>query len=366
MAKLHLIAAGVSVSACLLTPALSHGQIVQWNGLNVFTNEHVEINVSFDPATQTLSTALVEDENQDNNIPSDESLFWIRQNHLAVLPNLSSDYSALGEQGDPVYLLPSSNPGDRIYHGFSAYGVDFGDVETPFELKLTAFAGPGNMLVWLNPNNPPLIDSTRQAGNYGGISMGINAHLHRIWGFSEPGIYRLTFAAAGDLFGTTTPAASVSSDYIYLIDPRPYQWWQVRHFGKEAVEPEAALDAPTGAPGISNLLAYALDLNPAQPASADLPRMVFMQDAGQRYPALQFRFPGGEPERDDRSDLIYQVEATHDLTGTWSTLVADEDFTWEPAGLDHDDTPLVRAVLNDSIESAPARFLRLRVILLED
>ena len=343
-------------------------QPLQWEGYNVFTNEEVEINVGFDPNTSTTFTSLVVDENTNNDFPADESLLWIRENHVDTLQSDPPPaYSALGSEGDKFYLLPGSNPfPDEIYHGFAAYSVNSGQLESPFALELTDFAGPGNVLIWSNFDEPPIIDSTRSPGSYGSISMEPDAHLHRNWGFSERGIYRLTFAVSANLFGTSDPAPSVPSDYLYLIDPFPHHWWQVRHFGSNAVEPAAALDAPTAAPGIPNLLAYAFDLDPANPSPADLPQMVLEQVGPDQHAALQVRMPGGEPERDDRSDLIYQVEATSDLSGKWDVLVAGEDYTWQVAGLDHDDTPLMRAVLADTVDSTPARFLRLRLILVTD
>lgn len=350
--------------ACVTWGASLSGTPLEWNGYTVFTDEHVEINLGFDGATKTLYTDIVLDEAPSQPFSPDASLFWIRPNHLMTLPEgMGSHLSTLGEPGDEIYLLPSTYSSGKIYHGFSAYGFDGGQIQgNMVPLELVGFEGPGDLVIW---DQYKQID-TGALDEYNTIDLPPAAHLHFTWGFTERGIYRLTFEGSGNLWNTDVAAASEPSAFLYLINPHPHQWWQVRHFGYAAVEPIAAMDAPPGPSGIPNLIAYAFDLNPAAPAPSGLPQMEIVDAGSVVHPALRFRFPGGELNHDDRSDLVYSIEASVDLTQPWTTLTNGTDYTLDPAGHDIDGTPLVRAVLVDSIEQSDVRFLRVRVTLLAD
>ena len=340
----------------------------EWEGFQIFTNHHVEINVRFDSAEGRLVLNVFNDDNLTFYQPG-ESVFWIKDNHLFTLPTPVPDgLSTLGEPGDEIYLLPSSlasGDQERILHGMSGYGLGNNDlVEGTAPMILADVSGPGDVLLWLN-SDEVYWDTGRPEGEFGFFENTPGGHHHRTWGFNRRGIHILTLETEGTVKATGQPAVTEATSFLYMIDPRSHEWWQLRHFGFEALKPHAALDHPSPANGLPNLISYAFDLDPHASSLAGMPRPeIRLSDDGKRRLALRHRRPQGDPEKETRSDLIYQLEGSENLHN-WTPLEEgdENDYRLISNGEDDDGTPLLLAVLNETIEDSPYRFLRFRIVL---
>ena len=155
-----------------------------------------------------------------------------------------------------------------------------------------------------------------------------------------------TFAlgiSASNIAGTGTATLTLS------LLPTPYQAWQSLMFtpdqlGNTSISGDTANLAGDG---ISNLMKYALGMNPNVPYSGTAPQIPY---AGATTSGLNqyltLTFTG------TANDVTYSVQATSDLAGTWTTLFSS------PPGI----APGIQTV-SDTVPmtSATKRFMRLQV-----
>jgi hypothetical protein len=154
--------------------------------------------------------------------------------------------------------------------------------------------------------------------------------------------YELAAANTSGTSAYSTPPAS-ATPYV----PPTFGGWDYRYFGQNAPASQAADTATPENDGITNLMKYALGLNPMiayNGTSAGLPVAGLLTSGSNRY--LTLTFTGTAP------DLSYTVEATGNLTGSWSMLQS-----WA-AG-----TPPGTQTVSDtvSLTSTTARFINLKV-----
>ena len=130
----------------------------------------------------------------------------------------------------------------------------------------------------------------------------------------------------------------------------PYQAWQSANFTQlQLLNPAVSGDSATPAnDGVANLMKYALGFLPFQNyslSSRALPAIEIQTVAGTDY--LAFDFTGIAP------DVTYNVQATSNLTGAWTTVQT----------FDNGSAP-GRVTVQDSqpISASSARFMRLQVI----
>jgi lysophospholipase L1-like esterase len=143
------------------------------------------------------------------------------------------------------------------------------------------------------------------------------------------------------------------------VDPAPpgYAAWSAATAWGGA---DSSAGADPNADGISNLLAYALDVSPINPvAPGDRPSAI--QDTATPdgpWLALTYR------QKSTATDLIYQVQSSPDL-GAWSALVIDgvnavaEVVNPDPDG---DGSAVLRRVRVKQTAGGALRFLRLNVV----
>jgi hypothetical protein len=114
---------------------------------------------------------------------------------------------------------------------------------------------------------------------------------------------------------------------------------------------------PSGA-GFTNLVAYALGLNPNTAKATELPTLGNTSTSGNNYQALKFT------RNTAATDIAYAVETSSNLL-QWDTISSYRDGTWSQPGFvsESGSTPNINVQVRDSlpVQSAPRRFLRLQV-----
>lgn len=184
--------------------------------------------------------------------------------------------------------------------------------------------------------------------------------------FTREGRGYVAFAASDELGAPGAPVYYGVAPLSAISIPNTLRQWQAFRFGAEALTPEteatlwgAAAD-PDG-DGLSNLLEYALALDPLTPeASPVVPE--------QRNGALALTFT-----RDPlRTDLTYTVEAAADPAGEWTPLAssvagnpAEAVEGQTPVVMETEENGLTRVTVQDGarVTASARRFLRLRVSL---
>lgn len=159
-----------------------------------------------------------------------------------------SGYALLGAPGDPVWILPEIFAVDRVYLGIGAplleRGVFTGGLSNRGQISLRLLAvsgsGPergGHLAMWQAgaPGKPPRYffstgDGIGPEDSLDAITA--NFHAHYNWGFTQPGLYRVSFEYAGTLTEAWGSAA-VSRQITYSFEvedpvatPLRYAWPQ--------------------------------------------------------------------------------------------------------------------------------------------
>ncbi len=160
----------------------------------------------------------------------------------------------------------------------------------------------------------------------------------------------------------TNAAGGVTSSTVTLLVLTTYGQWQTDHFTAQEIAAGSAGDSVSfSGDGISNLLKYALDLDPRHPLDGALP-VVGSRSAANGLLEFAFNRDTGE------TDINYLVEASSDLLA-WTT-VAQSVAGASTVGLSGSEGVTETAIAGTSqrrvtVEAAPStsgsQFLRLRV-----
>lgn len=135
--------------------------------------------------------------------------------------------------------------------------------------------------------------------------------------------------------------------------PSPVQSWRIQYFGTSLNSGSASDTADPAGDGITNLVSYALGLNPTVNSVAGLP--VLSASAGR----LKIQFNRNL----SATDVTYTVEASSNLT-TWTPIATlpTGSSTWTQSGATvTDNSGAVTVVDGTAISSQPSRFLELVV-----
>lgn len=340
-----------------------------WKDWNVFSTGHTDLRTDYEPESDRWSMKIDRGDSGDPGT-GDEILTPGRTILLvtdAAKRTLDSDppedFSFLGEEGDTYYRILTSEEEGVLFLGFNGYGVPTGtfegDLGGEFYVELTDFAGAGEFFLYTGGPNM-LMDTRQDPPPYGEKREFAGGHSHQNWVFREPGIHLLELTPHGTLASDGTVSTGDPTLFFVLVDPSPADWWRLDTFRENAKSPEAELTGDASGDGRPNLLAYALGYDPKGPAERYLPRPGIVESEGREHLSLVFRKPRGGGGTDDRSDLVYRVEAGVDLT-EWEALEYGGDSAWEEIDPDYDGTRRVRAIDPEPLENHERRYMRLVV-----
>ena len=178
------------------------------------TQEHVDLLSVIWNSTSNQVSLMASDDTHGLLYASNQCVVICPESMKFTLP----PGTPLGNEGDPLWILPQSPYTGVPYVGVSAEQVPSGVFNDPLTLKLTRLEGPGHFILW-------------QAGSFGGfdvkmdtrdgigsnesITLPVGGHAHYNWGFTTSGVYRAYFQASGVLLGQSTPAVSPETPYPF-------------------------------------------------------------------------------------------------------------------------------------------------------
>ena len=184
------------------------------------TNAHVDIRVIYDPAAARPLSLVTVNSDQGVALPADKVVLIAAEKSRLVLP----DGTPFGAGGDPLYILPQSQDPELLYLGFSTEHLSAGVFQGRLSIALKKVEGPGNFFVW-------------QATSFGDFRIAMNtadgitemdrtspltgSHEHFNWGFSQPGIYHVTFQASGRRLGEGQDLVSDDTVFEFRVLPLP-------------------------------------------------------------------------------------------------------------------------------------------------
>mgnify|MGYP000865832983 FL=1 len=281
-----------------------------------FTQEHVDLlSVRWNAAGNALSLMASDDDHGGTLYASNQCVVVCPESMKLTIPA----GTPLGNEGDPLWILPQNPYPGAPYVGVSAESIAPGTFHDPLTIELKRVEGPGHFLVW-------------QAGGFGSIDIrmdtrdGIEAsdtltpfvggHEHYNWGFTTSGVYRAYFQASGRRPGQSTNIVSPETPFTFHILPlKPFEHWTATNWPCECdltiVAPGADPDMDTGV----NAVEYALGTDPRVATLNAWPTGGIVTAGGLTYGALTYT-------RDKAAtDVAYDVVAASSLTwANWEAL----------------------------------------------
>ncbi|UGQ11041.1 choice-of-anchor M domain-containing protein [Yinghuangia sp. ASG 101] len=138
----------------------------------------------------------------------------------------------LGPPGTVFHHIPEIQDPAIVWAGWSTEAFASTDIAGRFAMTLESVDGPGNLTMFnFSPFGEPLFTFDSRDGLPDTIDVPARTHAHSMWVFTQPGVYRLTFAyqvtaASGDELRddavyTVVVGDEVDPDTVPLPDPDP-------------------------------------------------------------------------------------------------------------------------------------------------
>ena len=166
---------------------------------------------------------------------------------------------------------------------------------------------------------------------------------------------------AGGPYAVTAAAGGKSGIANVTVQGTAMDSWKSTKFGPSAGNPAVSGDlVVNNGSGISNLMAYALGLDPFTAAETSLPTVGVATVAGSDY--LTFSFDRNAAE----TDISFIVQGSSNLADPngWSAVETWSGGAWSPPGnvIESGSAPLYHVNVQDTVPAAPRRFLRLQIV----
>ncbi|KAB2659999.1 MAG: hypothetical protein DVB31_14925 [Verrucomicrobia bacterium] len=217
----------VSLAALVLAHAPSHAgeeAVVQ------LTNQHLDLRAVYDPGARDPLVVLAVDEDHGASYTPDQCVLVVGESARLTLPA----GTPFGNEGDPIHVLPQSQDPDLLDLGVSAEGIPGGVFAGDLSFRFSAVSGPGKLFLWKS-TSPGSYDVAVDSGDGLGVTdqlvPSIGGHEHFNWGFTAPGVYRVTLVASGRPIDAGVDLASPAATFEFHVLPLPPEPARLRVVG---------------------------------------------------------------------------------------------------------------------------------------
>lgn len=156
----------------------------------------------------------------------------------------------LGQQGDPVWMLPQTQDDALLWPGWSTEEIPLDATRAGVQWSLTNATGPGEFVLFQNDSfgNPTVLFNTRDGVTEAdSFEIPQNTHAHGSWAFTAEGTYCLAFQRSA----TLTSGSAVSDEFVLAV--------AVGAVNPQKVDPSTCFTEPEGKPDTDDSSPIALD-----------------------------------------------------------------------------------------------------------
>jgi surface-anchored protein len=298
-----------SVLTALSTPSQLGSQCY------TFTHEHVDLlSIQWNAPSNTVSL-MASDDDHGMLYASNQCVVLCPESMRFTLPGSTP----LGNEGDPLWILPQNPYPGVPYLGVSAEALPPGWFIDSLTIQLTRVEGPGHFLVWQSTGFGSFdikMDTRDGIGADDKLTPFVGGHEHHNWGFTTNGIYRAYFQVIARRPGQTTNLVSAETPFTFHVLPlRPFETWTATNWPCESAPDIMAAGANPDADAGVNAIEYALGTDPKVLTTEGWPSVSLVTTNGQTYCALTYT------RVKSATDCDYEVVASSDLLSPdWEPL----------------------------------------------
>ncbi|MBL9138823.1 MAG: choice-of-anchor M domain-containing protein [Verrucomicrobiales bacterium] len=139
------------------------------------------------------------------------------------VPNTASATAFFGPPGSLLWALPKTEQPDLLFLGFGTEELSAEEWNGPIGLTLKGVTGPGNFFVWdtgVFGDLQPKMSSRDGVSSADRLDLIAGSHGHYFLGFSQPGLYQVSFEASGTHV-SDGPLVSETAHYTFEVVPEP-------------------------------------------------------------------------------------------------------------------------------------------------
>lgn len=352
--NLPLIRLLLAVTCLCLAQA---GRAVQATNL---TRYHMDFRMRYDAGTTNLlGITLRYDVGTDSFTVSNWQAYVVVGAGSSNRVPANANFAFLGAVGSPVWILPQVQNINLPYLGISGEEIPGGIFDGPLDFILKSVEGPGNFFAWQTSGagQPPSVKMIATNGvvspQHDRTTPAVGSHEHFNWGFTAPGVYRVSFQASGRRIGEATNITSPPITWVFHILPlRPYDQWTSTNWLPATPETITGPAADPDGDGIVNLTEYALSLDPTSGSGGALSFAGTTRLNGQTYGTFTFR------KSKLATDILFEPLAASAISKPmWETLTIGHSTS------DFGDFELITLRDAQPVDDATNRFYQLRLRL---
>jgi surface-anchored protein len=147
-------------------------------------------------------------------------LFAGPEQQVTVPESMLDNFEHL-EPGRDVWLFSESQQDQMLWPGIQSYEVPIAAVPNGLRLELVTHEGPGRVQLYVAlPSELRFMLDTGPSHELRSTEIQSEVHMHMSWVFDQPGLYRLSFRAQGELVDGT-PVTSELHELRVLVGDSP-------------------------------------------------------------------------------------------------------------------------------------------------
>jgi len=163
--------------------------------------------------------ALLDEANEREVEPNEALLQGARGTRQTVPEN--PDFRFLGEAGNVVWVLPQDEAEGVLFLGIAGDEIASGVFENDsVDLQLVGVRGPGDVSLYaVDAFGSPQVffNSGDGLDETDSFPISVGGHSHQNWGFTAPGVYKVSLKASGTLTGAANPIQSEVVEFTFEL-----------------------------------------------------------------------------------------------------------------------------------------------------